>query len=118
MRISLACALRCCGLVACVAVSVAGAQSAHAQSREPFGLWQGERSGRYLAVNNDGSCSATVLANVVGQCEWRPNRDRTGGNLTMYYTVLLIQPGRIAWNLLWLNRNTLLVNGVERYFRR
>jgi hypothetical protein len=118
MRISPAGALRSCGLGFAACMAVAGAPLAQAQSGEPFGVWQGERSGKYLAVNRDGSCSATVLANVVGQCEWQPNRDRTGGMLTMYYTVLLIQPGRMAWSLLWLNRNSLLVNGVERYFRR
>jgi hypothetical protein len=109
----LARAWRFCILAICFAAT---SQSAHAQSRAPFGVWQGERAGAYLVIYRDGSCSATAVR-IVAQCEWRPNPDRSGGMLTMYYT-FLIQPGRIGWSLLWLNRNTLLVNGVERYFRR
>jgi hypothetical protein len=113
MRSLLPRALRFCVLAVCFA---AISQAAHAQSRAPFGVWQGERAGAYLAIHRDGRCFATVVS-VVARCEWRPNPDRSGGILTMYDTFLL-QPGRIGWSLLWLNRNTLLVNGVERYVRR
>jgi hypothetical protein len=114
MRNSLTGAVRFCVLAIGLVV---GSQSAQAQGREPFGVWQGERGATVLVINRDGSCSATAPVNAVGQCEWRPNPDRSGGMLTIYYT-WIIQPSRVGWNLLWLNRNTLLVNGVERFVRR
>ena len=115
MRNSFANALRSCALAAGFGMCLVA--SAQAQSRAPFGVWQGERSGGYLWINRDGSCSGGNLVNIAGRCEWLPNKEKTGGMLHIFYSPV-IPPGRVGWSVLWLNRNTLLINGVERFFRR
>jgi hypothetical protein len=93
---------------------LAGVQSAHAQSAMPYGLWRGQNSGDFMQISFDQSCSASGLINVAGRCEWLPTS--TGGVLNMYYPMPL-RPGRIGWSVTWLDRNTLLINGVERFVR-
>lgn len=89
--------------------------SAHAQSPAPFGLWQGQNSGDYIRINTNGSCSATGTVNVAGRCEWLSTS--AGGVLNMYYPMPLA-PGRIGWSVIWVNRNTIRLNGVELFIRR
>jgi hypothetical protein len=113
---SVARALRTSALAALViAPTLTASHAALAQSPMPIGLWQGERSRDYLQINGDRSCSASGTVNVAGRCEWLPTS--TGGILNMYYPMPL-QPGRIGWSVQWLDRNTLLLNGVERFVRR
>jgi hypothetical protein len=90
-------------------------QAARAQSPAPVGLWQGANSGDFLMIQANGSCSARGTVNVAGRCEWLPSA--RGGILNMYYPMPL-QPGRIGWSIIWIDRNTLMVNGVERFHRR
>ena len=55
------------------------------------------------------------MVKVAGRCEWLSTS--TGGVLNLYYPMPL-QPGRISWSVRWLDRNTILLNGVERFRRR
>jgi hypothetical protein len=113
---SLARVLKLAALMGSLAASfVATLQSAQAQAPAPFGLWQGQRSGDYILINNDGSCSASGTVNVAGRCEWLATS--VGGVLNMYYPMPL-QPGRVGWSVTWIDRNTLMLNGVERFVRR
>jgi hypothetical protein len=108
-------------LKALVALAVVGAPTlfaatnAQAQSPAPIGLWQGQNSGDYIRINTNGSCSATGTVNVAGRCEWLPTS--AGGVLNMYYPMPLA-PGRIGWSVIWINRNTIRLNGVELFVRR
>jgi hypothetical protein len=88
---------------------------AHAQSPMPYGLWQGQNSGDYMLIRRDGNCSASGTVNVAGRCEWLPTS--AGGVLNMYYPMPL-QPGRIGWSVIWVNRNLLRINGVELFVRK
>src|SRR5262245_9409153 len=116
MRNSLARVLKRTALIASLAApSVATFHSAQGQAPAPFGLWQGERSGDYMLINADGSCSASGTVNVAGRCEWLPTS--VGGVLNMYYPMPL-RPGRIGWSVTWIDRNTLMLNSVERFIRR
>jgi hypothetical protein len=81
----------------------------------PYGLWRGENSGDYLLISQDGSCQASGAVNVAGRCEWLASS--RGGVLNMYYPMPL-RPGRIGWSVIWINRNTIVLNGVERYYRQ
>ena len=90
-------------------------QVATAQSTAPVGVWQGLNSGDYLNIQANGSCSATGHVNVAGTCTW--NASAAGGILTMTYP-WTIAPGHIYWNIIWINRTTILVNSVERFVRR
>jgi hypothetical protein len=90
-------------------------QSAQAQSRMPFGLWQGERSGATIQINRDMTCSASGRVNVAGPCEWLSTR--TGGQLNIYHR-MLFEHRRVGWSVLRLDGKTLLLDGAERYFRR
>jgi hypothetical protein len=107
-----------CGLppwLALVAALLAiASQPAQAQSRLPFGLWQGERSGSLIQINRDWSCSASGTVNAAGPCQWLPRR--TGGVLTIDHPSPF--HARLRWSVLWLGRNTILLDGAERYFRR
>lgn len=86
-----------------------------AQSPMPIGLWQGATSGDFIMIQANGSCSARGTVNVAGRCEWLPTS--AGGVLNLYY-LMPLQPGRIGWSIIWVDRNTLMVNGVERFHRR
>lgn len=90
-------------------------QIAQAQSAAPIGVWQGLNSGDYLNIQADGHCSATGHVNVAGTCTWRSSY--AGGILTMTYPWVL-EPGHIYWNIIWINRGTIMVNSVERFVRR
>ena len=94
---------------------IASAGAAFAQAPAPIGLWQGANTGDYIQVLGNGNCSASGMVNVAGRCEWLPTS--TGGVLNLYYPMPL-QPGRIGWSITWIDRNTILVNGVERFYRR
>jgi hypothetical protein len=108
-------ALRTFAALAWLAVLVTAAQSAQAQSPAPIGVWRGENSGDHIVVRADGSCSASGTVNVAGRCEWLPTS--AGGILNLYYPMPL-EPGRIGWSIIWINRNLIMVNGVERFHRR
>jgi hypothetical protein len=90
-------------------------QIAQAQSPAPIGTWQGLSSGDYLIVQANGNCSATGTVNVSGTCTWQASY--AGGILTMTYP-WTIAPGHIYWNIIYVDRNTLMVNSVERFARR
>ena len=116
MVLTFAGALRTLALPAVlVATTLLAGTSAQAQSPMPFGLWQGQNSGDYILIRNDRTCSASGMVNVAGSCEWLPTS--AGGVLNMYYPMPL-QPGRIGWSIIWINRNTLRINGVELFVRR
>jgi hypothetical protein len=89
--------------------------SAQAQSPMPYGLWRGQNSGDYILIRRDGNCSASGMVNVAGRCEWLSTS--AGGVLNMYYPMPL-QPGRIGWSVIWVNRNLLRINGVELFVRK
>jgi hypothetical protein len=109
-------ALRALAALAVVgAANLFATSSAQAQSPPPFGLWQGQNSGDYLRINRNGSCAATGTVNVAGRCQWLPSS--VGGVLNMYYPMPLA-PGRIGWSVIWINRNTIRLNGVELFIRR
>ena len=102
-------------LVVVGAATLLAASSAQAQSPMPFGLWQGQNSGDYILIKTDRTCSASGMVNVAGRCEWLSTS--AGGVLNMYYPMPL-RPGRIGWSVIWINRNTLRINGVELFVRR
>jgi hypothetical protein len=110
----LARALRLAAVMTLLATAVLP-EAAQAQSPPPFGLWQGANSGDFLLIQTNGSCSASGTVNVAGRCQWIPSA--RGGILNMFYPMPLA-PGRIGWSIIWLDRNTLMVNGVERFLRR
>ena len=97
------------------AAALLGPQIAQAQSPAPVGLWQGLNSGDYINVQANGSCSASGSINVAGTCTWQSSA--AGGILTMTYPWTLA-PGHIYWNIIWIDRNTMMVNSVERFVRR
>ena len=107
-------ALRTSVLAAALAAPIAAApQSTQAQSAMPIGLWRGQNSGDLIQIG-PGGCSARGTVNVAGTCEWLPTS--TGGVLNLYYPMPLA-PGRVGWSVTWLDGNTLLINGVERFVR-
>jgi hypothetical protein len=101
--------------VAFAAAALFAPQLAHAQSPAPIGVWQGLSSGDYLTIQSNGSCAARGTVNVAGTCTWKATS--AGGILTMTYP-WTIAPGHIYWNIIWINRTTILVNSVERFVRR
>src|SRR6478672_10353234 len=87
-------------------------QAAAAQgSPAPVGLWQGQNSGDHIWVKPNGECSASGTVNVSGSCTWNPTS--AGGILTMTYQWVR-GPGQIHWSVIWIDRNVIQVNGVER----
>jgi hypothetical protein len=101
--------------IAFVAAALCVSPLAHAQSPAPIGVWQGLNSGDYLVIQANGSCSARGTVNVAGTCTWQSSS--AGGILTMTYP-WTIAPGHIYWNIIWVNKTTLMVNSVERFVRR
>ena len=104
-------AVRSIGIAAAAGLSAA----AQAQAPPPVGLWQGESSGDFILVQADGACSASGSYNMSGSCTWQPTG--SGGILTMQYQ-WTIGPGYTRWSITWMDNNVILVNGVERFFRR
>ena len=102
----LAAAFAACALTISVAAS--------AQSAVPLGLWRGMNSGDALWIKPNTECSASGTVNVAGNCAW--SATSTGGVLTMKYA-WTIGPGYIYYSIRWLDRNTILVNNVERFVR-
>jgi hypothetical protein len=99
---------------ALIAPQLVAPQLAHAQSPAPIGTWQGLNSGDYLSISSNGSCYARGTVNVAGTCTWQASS--AGGILTMTYP-WTIAPGHIYWNIIWVNKTTILVNSVERFVR-
>src|SRR6476620_5850242 len=102
-------------IAALILVAASLQQAAAQSSSAPVGLWQGQNSGDHIWVKPNGECSASGTVNVSRYCTWSPSS--AGGILTMTYQWVR-GPGRIHWSIIWIDRNVIQVNGVERFVRR
>jgi len=98
-------------------VLVAGAPAAAtAQAPVPIGYWTTADNGERLLIQQDTSCSFFAVGGtqVAGSCVWRSTS--RGGILTLYYqTAMGLAP--IYWSVVWVNENTITVEG-DVFYRR
>jgi hypothetical protein len=83
----------------------------------PIGHWSTTPPGEDLYVYQNGMCSflANGRVQVQGRCSWNPSS--RGGILTITYPMPL-EPGKVRYNIVWINRQTISVWGDVMHLRR
>ena len=102
-------------LLATITLAGAAASPGAADSFAPVGLWRGESSGDFLLVWGEGFCATGGSVTIAGPCTWTP-RDHSG-QLSMR-AERTAGPSNLDLSVEWLDQNTILVNGTERYERK
>jgi hypothetical protein len=104
----------CAALVA--SLLTFAASPARAQARAPIGHWATSPPGEDLYVNANATCSflARGRVQVQGRCYWQPSS--RGGILTITYPMPL-EPGKVRYNIVWINRTTISVFGDIMHLR-
>ena len=90
--------------------------AATAQAPVPIGYWTTADNGERLLIQQDTSCSFFAVGGtqVAGSCVWRSTS--RGGILTLYYqTAMGLAP--IYWSVVWVDENTITVEG-DVFYRR
>jgi hypothetical protein len=87
--------------------------AAAAEAPAPVGSWVSPTSGAMLVIDGEGACGFHGLVSVAGTCTWSPTS--RGGILTLSYP-LPLEPGRIYYSIVWIDRDAITVEGEE--FRR
>jgi hypothetical protein len=95
----------------------AGTSGALAQAPPPLGHWATYRAGEELYVHQNGWCSflANHRVTVQGRCTW--DATSRGGILTIIYPMPL-EPGKVRYNIVWINRTTISVWGDIMHLQR
>jgi len=87
---------------------------AAAQAPAPVGHWRSGTSTAQLLVYQNGACAFLGTRPVQGNCTWNPSS--RGGILTLFYPMPL-EPGKIYFNIVWVNQTTISVFG-ELFYRQ
>ncbi|MCW5746491.1 MAG: hypothetical protein KIT36_09860 [Alphaproteobacteria bacterium] len=95
-------------------IVLAAATPALAQAPPPIGHWRSRTSTAQLLVYQNGSCAFLGTQPVQGTCSW--NASSRGGILTLQYPMPL-EPGKIYFNIIWVNQTTITVFG-EYFYRQ
>lgn len=93
---------------------VSAAAPAAAQAPPPVGQWRSRTSTAQLLVYANASCAFLGTRPVQGTCSWSATSG--GGILTLYYPMPL-EPGKIYFNIVWVNQTTISVFG-ELFYRQ
>ena len=93
---------------------LAGIAPASAQAPAPLGHWRSGTSTAQLYVYPNGNCAFLGTRPVQGTCSWNPTS--RGGILTLMYPMPL-EPGKIYFNVVWVNQATISVFG-ELFYRQ
>ncbi|CAN5218483.1 hypothetical protein BH10PSE7_BH10PSE7_04610 [soil metagenome] len=91
---------------------LASASPAFSAAAPPFGHWRSRTSTAELYLYRNGACAFIGYNPVQGTCRWNPSSN--GGILTLYYPMPL-EPGKIYFNIVWINRTTITIFG-ERFY--
>jgi hypothetical protein len=91
-----------------------GVAPASAQAPPPVGQWRSHTSTAQLLVYQNGACAYFGTRPVQGNCTWNPSS--RGGILTLFYPMPL-EPGKIYFNIVWVNPTTISVFG-ELFYRQ
>ena len=86
------------------------------QAYVPIGYWTTADNGERLLIEADTDCSFFAVGGtqVAGSCVWRSTS--RGGILTLYYqTAMGLAP--IYWSVVWIDENTITVEG-DVFYRR
>lgn len=88
-----------------------------AQAPPPFGHWATRPPTEELFVYSNGLCAFYFQRRprVQGGCSWNPSS--RGGILTITYPMPL-EPGKVRYNIVWINRQTISVWGDIFYLQR
>jgi hypothetical protein len=107
----------CGAAVFAVALAVAPTPSQAQAAPPPIGHWSTTPPGEDLYVYQNGMCSflANGRVTVQGRCSWNPSS--RGGILTITYPMPL-EPGKVRYNIVWINRQTISVWGDIMHLRR
>jgi hypothetical protein len=97
-----------------VALAIGQATTAAAQAPPPIGHWASRTSAAQLLVYQNGACAFLGARPVQGNCTW--NASSRGGILTLFYPMPL-EPGKIYFNIVWVDQATISVFG-EFFYRR
>ena len=111
MRVNIPSHLRMACLLAALLV---GSAPASAQAPPPFGHWRSGTSTAQLYVYPNGTCAFLGTRPVQGTCSW--SATSRGGILTLMYPMPL-EPGKIYFNVVWVNQTTISVFG-EPFYRQ
>jgi hypothetical protein len=98
-----------------VLTGMAGAASAQQPSPPPVGFWATADGSEQLLVTQSGACSLadrTGRPTTSGSCSW--NASYAGGILTVISSQLY-QPAPVYFNVIWVNQNTIKVQGDVFY---
>lgn len=93
------------------------AGAAHAQAAPPFGFWATADGSEQLMVTQSGMCSLADRngrPTTSGSCSW--NATYAGGILTIMSSQLY-RPAPIYFSVIWVNQNTIKVQG-DVFYRR
>ena len=101
-----------CLLAAALVAFVQMSASAFAAAPPPYGSWRSRTSTGELHLYRNGSCAYIGYTPVYGRCRW--NASSNGGILTLFYPMPL-EPGKIYFNIVWINRTTIAIFG-ERFY--
>ena len=93
-----------------IATMLLNSLPAQAQAPMPFGRWRTSPPGEEMLINKDGTCAMFYQGTVSAQgvCTWNPSSK--GGILTLTYPMPL-EPGKIYWSVVWINRTTITIQG-------
>jgi len=99
-----------CAAVLATAFAFAPLPSEAQAAPAPIGHWSTSPAGEDLYVYQNGMCSflANGRVTVQGRCSWNPSS--RGGILTITYPMPL-EPGKVRYNIVWINRQTISVWG-------
>ena len=98
-------------IVLAAPIFLALASSACAQAAVPIGFWMTADGGERLLITPNGQCSLADRygrPTTSGACTWRSSS--RGGILTVM-SQQLYRPAPIYFNVLWVNQNTITVEG-------
>jgi hypothetical protein len=90
--------------------------SGFAAAPPPVGYWVTADGGEKLLVQGNAQCSfaATGAATWGGTCGWQPSS--IGGILSVWYSTIG-GPAAVRWSVIWVDRNTIKVDG-DVFYRR
>ena len=101
--------------IACLlAALLGGSAPVLAQAPPPLGHWRSGTSTAQLYVYPNGNCAFLGTRPVQGTCTW--SGTSRGGILTLIYPMPL-EPGKIYFNVVWVNQTTISVFG-ELFYRQ
>ncbi len=111
--------LQLLAIAASTLTQIAISQSAFAQSAMPSGYWTTAHGEETLLISNSGckldAAARGRMATVsVGSCSWRPSS--RGGILTIMST-MTYRPAPVYFNVVWINKSQISVEG-DIFYRR